>query len=244
MKKLSKPSKKDIQSIKSQDVLENLWDQQFATTYELKKLSKNTIEYLSSLNNRLSKGTLLDNGCGTARIKKFFEERGWICFGSDITQEGLKSASKLSPNNLVYAPAHDLPFEDNFFDLIIFWRVLHNITNKVRKKSIIEASRVLKKNGLLVCCVQSKEDKETYNKYKENGIELADDSNTFVVNQAVGDKIMPYVKHFYSKGGIAKELEENTSLKIVTMKMIEERSGLEAVDRKVQKYWIVEATKQ
>lgn len=244
MKKLSKPSKKDIQSVKSQSVLEKLWNQQFSTTYELKSLSKNTVEYLFSLNSRLKKGTLLDNGCGTARIKRFFEEKGWMCFGSDVTREGLGVASKFSPINLIYAPAHDLPFKDNFFDLIIFWRVLHNITKKVRKKSVIEASRVLKKNGILVCCVQSKEDKDTHSKYEENGIELDDDPDTFVVNQVVGNKVMPYMKHFYSKDGIIEELEENTPFKVATVKTIEEKSGLEAVNRKIQKYWIVEAKKQ
>ncbi|MBI4163885.1 MAG: class I SAM-dependent methyltransferase [Candidatus Aenigmarchaeota archaeon] len=244
MEKLSKPSQKDIQSVQSHDVLESLWNQEFATTYELKNLSESTLKYFSSLNNRLKKGILLDNGCGTARIKKFFEERGWTCFGSDITREGLKVASRLSPTNLIYAPAHDLPFKGDFFDAIIFWRVLHNITKKVRKKSVIEASRVLKKNGILVCCVQSKEDKDTYSKYKENGIELDDDPNTFVVNQVVGNKVMPYMKHFYSKNEIIKELEENTHLEVVRIKIIEEKSGFEAVGRKIQKYWIIEAIKQ
>ena len=100
--------------------------------------------------------------------------------------------------------------------------------------------RVVKSEGRLIICVQSLNDSSTLEKYMKNGIELPNDSNTWVVNQKVGNKIMPYMKHFYSKEDIMNEVEQGTGLKIITIEEIEEKSGLEAVDRKIQKYWIVE----
>ena len=243
MNKLSKPTKQDIQSIKSSTVLESLWDSEFSGTYKLNDLSNNTKKYFTTVNSKFNKSTLLDNGCGTGRVKQFFEGKGWNCYGSDITREGLKVASKLCPINLLHAPAHDLPFKDNFFDVVIFWRVLHNIAKKVRKASVRESARVLKQGGTLICCVQSKEDKSTLEKYTDNGVELDNDPNTYVVNQKIGKEIMPYMKHFYSLDDIKNEIGTNTGLEIISIKEIEEKSGLEAVNRKIQKYWIVEAKK-
>ena len=108
------PTKDDISDIVSKDILEELWDQQFSTSYELKKIPENTLKYFNNINKRLERGVLLDVGCGSGRNKKFFEDNGWVCYGTDITQEGLKVASKYTPINLIHAPAHDLPFRDNF----------------------------------------------------------------------------------------------------------------------------------
>lgn len=244
MKKLSKPTKEDLYGVENKEVLEDMWDQQFSSTYKLKEISPSTLEYFNSINKRFKNGVMLDVGCGAGRNKKFFEDSGWVCYGTDITKEGLKIASKSTPINLVHALAHKLPFKDNMFDLVFCWRVLHNISYKVRKKSVFEMSRVLKQNGNLVICVQSLNDPSTLEKYMNNGIELSEDKNSWVVNQKIGDKIMPYVKHFYSKEDIQTEIEHDTDLKIVTIDEIEERSGLESVGRKVQRYWIVEAKKK
>ncbi|MBI3443376.1 class I SAM-dependent methyltransferase [Candidatus Woesebacteria bacterium] len=243
MPQLFKATNKDVELVKNKDVLEGLWNKQFSTTYELDELSDNTKNYLTDLVKRLKVGIVLDNGCGTGRIKKFFEKKGWVSYGTDLSSEALKIASRLSPINLICAPSHNLPFKDEYFDLIIFWRVLHNIPLKTRKLAMQESARILKKGGFFLCSVQSKEDEETLGLYKQYGIELEEDRNTYVVSHVVGDTKMPYLKHFFSREDILSEVQKNTGIKVTKISELVEKSGLKAVDRKEQKYWLIEAKK-
>jgi ubiquinone/menaquinone biosynthesis C-methylase UbiE len=51
-------------------------------------------------------------------------------------------------NNIKQAFSEDLPFEDNFFDIIICFTVLEHVNDV--EKSILEMYRVSKKNGLIM----------------------------------------------------------------------------------------------
>ena len=243
MAQLFKATKQDVLQTTNKEALEDFWNKQFSTTYELEELSDNTKNYLTELVNKLNIGIVLDNGCGTGRIKKFFEDRNWVSYGIDLSIEALKIASHLSPINLIYSPSHNLPFKDEYFDLIIFWRVLHNIPLKNRKKAVQEAFRVLKRGGLLVCSVQSNEDEDTLDLYVQYGTELDEDKNTYIVNMMVGDTKIPYLKHFYSREDILSEIQVNTDIKVTRIEELVEKSGLKSVCRKEQKYWLIEAKK-
>jgi len=61
-----------------------------------------------------------------------------------------------------------IPYEDNFFDSVIFVRVLHCIdSEEKREKSLRELFRVLKPNSSAVISVWAREQKRIKNKNKE-----------------------------------------------------------------------------
>ena len=49
MTQLFKATDRDVEQVRNKDVLENLWNKQFSTTYELEELSDNTKNYLTEL---------------------------------------------------------------------------------------------------------------------------------------------------------------------------------------------------
>lgn len=216
------------------------WERQFATTYNIGEIDPDNRKILTSLVRNLPKGLMLDNGCGNGRIKKLFEDLGWEVYGSDLSRNAIIKATKIAPVNLVCTPSENLPFRDKLFDIQISWRVLHSIPKETREKVVREMGRVLKKHGLLFCSVQTSKDDKTIKKYKEFGIEIKNDPNTFVVDMIVEGKKVQRLKHFYSKEDIISELERNREFKVENVLLHEEKCGWS--DKK-QTYWIVKARK-
>lgn len=135
---------------------------------------------------------ILEVGCGTGRnlifLQKAFPQ-------SKITGlDSSKTALKLIPKDfkgktVLYDMNSGLPFEDNYFDIIVSVFVLeHGLLEQI-KKNAMEISRALKKGGIFVLEVPSINDF----RYK-TGTEL--EPNTFVgLNQS--DGTIPH--HFFSK---------------------------------------------
>jgi ubiquinone/menaquinone biosynthesis C-methylase UbiE len=244
MADLLKTTKEDAAKVRRLDDLSDFWEWQFSTTYELKGISFNTKKFFDNFIRNTKPGIMLDDGCGTGRVKKFFESKGWECYGIDVSSEALKIASKDTPLNLIHSGSKELPFKNEFFDLVIFWRVLHNIPKVSRKKSVKEIERVLKNKGKLICCVQSDLRQPTLSLYKKYGVEVDNDRGTYVVNQKVAGKKVQYLKRFYSRESITEEIEKGTDFKIKKITKLVEKSGLKAVNRQNQIYWVIEAFKQ
>ncbi|MBN2015660.1 class I SAM-dependent methyltransferase [Candidatus Dojkabacteria bacterium] len=216
------------------------WEQQFSTSYKIGKISSENQKILKTLVKNVSKGKMLDNGCGEGRIKQFFEKLGWEVYGSDISSNAIKKASEITPVNLVCAPCENLPFRDKFFDAQISWRVLHSIPKPKRKKAVKEMARVLKKNSLLFCSVQTADDKETISKYRKHGIELNYDRLSFVADIMVEGRKVQRLKHFYTKKDIFQEIESGGLFQVEKILLYKEKCGW---SNKKQTYWIVTAKK-
>ena len=90
-------------------------------------------------------GAFLDLGCGTGEqlkiAKKYFDP----VYGIDCSEGMLAIAEKVTPN-LTLGDVGELPYEDEKFDFINCFSVLHHLYDQ--EPAIKEAFRVLKKGGV------------------------------------------------------------------------------------------------
>ena len=122
---------------------EEIWDSiAFGwETYRIKPIDE-VIEFLKG-----KRGKILDLGCGGG---KHFPYINGEIYGIDFSKEMLNYAQERADKNnlkvnLTKTTADSLPFENNFFDSVIFIAALHCITTKEkREKTLKELFRVLK----------------------------------------------------------------------------------------------------
>lgn len=107
--------------------------------------SRNMVEFAKYL----KKGDkVLDLGCGSGRDSIFLANQRFEVWGIDISKEAIRKAKeKFQSENLHFlvAEAENLPFTDEFFDVIYSGWVLQSIP---LKKAYSEILRVLKKEGI------------------------------------------------------------------------------------------------
>jgi len=95
-----------------------------------------------------ARGNILDIGCGAGDHLKKLWGLGSL-YGIDVTDSVLKKAQKQNENiNFIHAPAENLPFNDNFFDLVFSIEVVEHVQNP--KKMFKEIQRVLKPGGYFI----------------------------------------------------------------------------------------------
>lgn len=109
---------------------------------------------------------VLEIGIGQASDAQQIIERGGLYYGVDFTQEACdRAALRFKIFNKPYrelkrADAANIPFEDNYFDIIYSHGVLHHIPDV--KKVSDELYRVLKTNGRLIIMVYAKKSLNYY----------------------------------------------------------------------------------
>ena len=93
---------------------------------------------------------ILDVGCGTGETLSFLQDTypNTQLFGIDSSNKAISFSKKRGHKNIFKASALNLPFDDNYFDIVLFLDVLEHIGNDA--KAISEAKRVLKKNGRII----------------------------------------------------------------------------------------------
>jgi 2-polyprenyl-3-methyl-5-hydroxy-6-metoxy-1,4-benzoquinol methylase len=103
------------------------------------------------LRKHVSRGTVLDYGCGTGHFLKYCNDTGWSVFG--IEPDAKARASALSnkliayPNKASFTEKH----EGQKFDAITLWHVLEHVTDLKETLEFFNLS--LKGNGTLVIAV-------------------------------------------------------------------------------------------
>lgn len=105
-----------------------------------------TMPYLGS--NRL----IADIGCGPGLVGEELNRTNWsgILTGVDIAEQRLKEAAQKSSYNFcIQADAHQLPFRDQVFDVILSSAMV----GLTRIDSVKEMLRILKSNGFLACVI-------------------------------------------------------------------------------------------
>jgi ubiquinone/menaquinone biosynthesis C-methylase UbiE len=127
---------------------------------------------------------ILEIGCGIGIDGMEFTKNGADYTGIDISEKSLWLAKNYfslnqQKSNLLLADAENLPFEDNSFDLVYSWGVLHH-TPDIRQ-AIKEIYRALKPNGTLIIML--------YNKYSLVGLQL-------------------YIRYGFLKGNIGANLND------------------------------------
>lgn len=100
--------------------------------------------------------TILDAGCGTGRNIHYFLKTGYNVFGVDVNPEAVEAVKGLSqslaPNiptgNFSVSPVENMPFADNFFDVVICSAVLHFANTHEHFVAMVNSCfRVLKPGG-------------------------------------------------------------------------------------------------
>jgi SAM-dependent methyltransferase len=96
---------------------------------------------------------ILDVGCGLGfyvrRLRDFSED----VYGVDVDPANVAEASETLPNIQV-APAENLPFANDFFDVVLSHEVLEHVDDD--RQAVAEAIRVLKPGGRLVIFVPNR----------------------------------------------------------------------------------------
>jgi ubiquinone/menaquinone biosynthesis C-methylase UbiE len=107
---------------------------------------KRVHDFIRDLSEKYGNESLLDVGCGTGNILRFAVKYFKQVTGADISEEMLELSKKYT-KNLVLADATKLPFEDNKFDVVSAYSVLHHLYNPL--PAINEMFRVCKKDGVV-----------------------------------------------------------------------------------------------
>lgn len=94
-------------------------------------------------------GTLLDFGCATGHIADAFHEFEY--YGVDLDPQSIETAKARfagNPNmHFLAADLHERPFDENFFDEIIFAGTVHHITDELLVSLLKELHFCLKSGG-------------------------------------------------------------------------------------------------
>ena len=100
------------------------------------------------------KAKILDIGCGKGFFLYDFKlyKPNTSIYGIDISKYALQNAKEEIKENLVLGNANDLPWDDNYFDLVVSINTLHNLYSFDLEKALKEMERVGKNKYL---CVES-----------------------------------------------------------------------------------------
>ena len=112
-------------------------------------------------------------------------------YGIDISQYAIDNCVPEVKNKLQVANAIKLPFEDNFFDLVISINTIHNLDKVECATALKEISRVSKKNAFLtVDAYRNNEEKQrmdAWNLTAKTIMSVEDWVKFFEKNQYKGD---------------------------------------------------------
>jgi len=112
-------------------------------------------QYLNNPINLSANSKVLDVGCGRGNNLVPFIDRGYECYGVEVTQEAADSIttalSKQGYNiNIKEGTNTSIPYSDNTFDLLLSINVLHYENSEENiQKALEEYKRVLKDGGAL-----------------------------------------------------------------------------------------------
>ena len=141
--------------------IEDFWNER-STTFDADHDTEDLEIWKSELNRFIDKEkkVILDLGCGTGFLTNMLSELGHLVIGVDILTEMMKIGLEKTNNKslkacYMKADVIDLPFIDESVDVIVNARLIWTILEPV--KAMQEWSRVLKKDGKLLCFNRMKE---------------------------------------------------------------------------------------
>lgn len=152
--------------------------------------------------------------------------------GLDISENILEIARKTYPSfKFLKGSILDLPFPDNYFDVVLAIAVLHHIpSQELREKAVSECYRVLKPNGTFIVSVW-----DLWGK-KKNIVSLLKYSFLKIIGRSkldFGDIFLPWGKkakryyHFFRKSEIIRLIEKQ-GFKIIEKGVSKNKKGRRA----------------
>ena len=105
---------------------------------------------------------ILDVGCAKGfMLYDFYKLNSNLdLYGMDISKYAIDNSVPEIKNKLQVANATKLPYEDNFFDLVISINTIHNLDKDECEMALKEISRVSKKNAFITVDAFSNEDEK------------------------------------------------------------------------------------
>ena len=95
-------------------------------------------------------GKILEAGCGAGRLLCYFKNRNKNIFAFDFIYNIIQRLKKDDPSfNIFQADTQFLPFNDNSFECILAFGLLHNFYGDDLKKAMLEINRITSRNGRL-----------------------------------------------------------------------------------------------
>jgi ubiquinone/menaquinone biosynthesis C-methylase UbiE len=103
----------------------------------------------------LSRRKILDVGCGSGHFLREFIQYGAKpknLYGIDLLEERIEKARELNPNiDFRCGDASNLPYENNFFDIVMQFTVFTSVLDSQMKEKIAsEMLRVVKTDGTII----------------------------------------------------------------------------------------------
>ncbi|MFA6129506.1 MAG: class I SAM-dependent methyltransferase [Candidatus Omnitrophota bacterium] len=95
----------------------------------------------------------VDLGCGTAETDEYFQDKFRHIFCCDYSAGMLEYAAKKNLRNVTFklCQSERLPFDNDSVDIVLMYGLIHHIdTGEKIVKTFNEASRILKKGGIVV----------------------------------------------------------------------------------------------
>ena len=103
---------------------------------------------------------VLDVGCAKGFFVKDLIDKKIDAYGIDISKYAIDNSVPEIKYKLKVANATNLPYEDNYFDLVISINTVHNLDKIECATALREISRVSKKNAFLTVDAFNNEDEE------------------------------------------------------------------------------------
>jgi len=119
----------------------------------------NGIGYQDFLNNQFAvedilaqhpRGRVLDIGCAFGYIVKRLRDKGIDAWGIDISHYALSQAPVDVKPYLKHGSADNLPWPDNYFDMVVTFGTLEHLDSEMLPKAISEIKRVAKRGIITV----------------------------------------------------------------------------------------------
>lgn len=135
------------------DLSADIWWQSDAKIYALYYLNQPRFDFFDRYVPSWQGLRVLDVGCGGGFSCEFMARRGAIVCGVDQSAKCIKQAQEHAaisglPIEYQQAFAENLPYQANYFDIVVCVDVLEHVADL--RKTIYEVSRVLQPNGLFL----------------------------------------------------------------------------------------------
>ena len=106
---------------------------------------------LNLVRSYVSRGTILDYGCGTGMFLNVCKKAGWEAYGMEPDDEARKIASEANLNLFSDKARINTYITDKKFNVITLWHVLEHVTDMEETLSFFKSR--LDKNGVLIIAV-------------------------------------------------------------------------------------------
>jgi len=111
---------------------------------------------LDRLEKWVSRGRLLDVGCGEGTFLELAQKRGWEVYGTELSSFAADHASRVLGRGIFCGELAQAGFRDREFDAVTLWHVLEHVADPGRYLS--EVRRILKPEGSLIVAVPNVND--------------------------------------------------------------------------------------